>query len=494
MPDYSVAVVIDIGTTNCKVSCYSCQDASVQDVRKFPTPKQVSGQGDVDFDIRQLWETLQQVMTELVAASTLPVSRISIASFGESGVFIDSNDTILTPMLAWYDRRGEAYLSTLDASEKEALYALTGLPPHSNYSAFKMRWLLDNYGLHARKDLCWLHAPEVLLWLLTGQKRTDITLASRTMCLDVTTRQWSRKATEILHVPFDALAPLLKPGEIAGWVTPELRQALGMTAEVSVTLAGHDHMVGARALQMQPGDVLNSTGTTEGILLLTPEPTLNAQAMQDKLANGRYSAQGLCTLFASLPIGGYALEWLRRTFRLTEDDIDAALARVWRHYQRPDWEPESVPVFIPHLRGSGSPNKDRTTRGLLYGLGDTLDTDMLVESVFMGLAMEFANCYACFNVPPGHRLKVIGPAVNNPFWLQLKADVLQCPVDAVAFDEAVSVGALLMACPELTPPAMTLAGRYFPDPQRIIKLQEYQKRWMEFYHFKLAQEGISSRE
>ncbi len=29
--------------------------------------------------------------------------------------------------------------------------------------------------------------------------------------------------------------------------------------------------------------------------------------------------------------------------------------------------------------------------------------------------MEFANCFACFNVPGTSVLKVIGPATHNPF-------------------------------------------------------------------------------
>ncbi|EKG0153375.1 carbohydrate kinase, partial [Salmonella enterica subsp. enterica serovar Kentucky] len=151
----------------------------------------------------------------------------------------------------------------------------------SNYSAFKMRWLLDNYSLHERKDICWLHAPEVLLWRMTGAKKTEISLASRTLCLDIARRTWSRNAAGILGIPFGVLAPLIKPGEVAGWVTATLRQELGLPHEVKVTLAGHDHMVGARALQMQPGDVLNSTGTTEGILLLNTQPTLDVQARRD---------------------------------------------------------------------------------------------------------------------------------------------------------------------------------------------------------------------
>ncbi|MDI8841752.1 hypothetical protein MJI69_31050, partial [Salmonella enterica subsp. enterica serovar Anatum] len=53
--------------------------------------------------------------------------------------------------------------------------------------------------------------------------------------------------------------------------------------EVKVTLAGHDHMVGARALQMQPGDVLNSTGTTEGILLLNTPKEESVKLFHDYL-------------------------------------------------------------------------------------------------------------------------------------------------------------------------------------------------------------------
>ena len=105
MPDNSAAIVIDIGTTNCKVTCFSCLDATTLGAHKFVTAKQISPQGDVDFDIDVLWQEVRQAIAQLSAASPLPVRRISIASFGESGVFLDEHGEILTPMLAWYDRR-----------------------------------------------------------------------------------------------------------------------------------------------------------------------------------------------------------------------------------------------------------------------------------------------------------------------------------------------------------------------------------------------------
>ncbi len=180
------------------------------------------------------------------------------------------------------------------------------------------------------------------------------------------------------------------------------------------------------------------------------------------------------------------------TFRLSREEIDAALVQATQRYLADEWQPEGLPLFIPHLRGSGSPYKNRHTRGLMYGLSDTLPHDELLLTVLFGLTMEFANCFTCFAVPAGPALKVIGPATRNPLWLQLKADSLARTVEAIAFDEAVSVGALLIACADVPPPEVRVAQCYQPDPQRGHALQRYQQRWQAFYQFKLQQEGVIS--
>lgn len=88
MPDNSAAIVIDIGTTNCKVTCFSCLDATTLGAHKFVTAKQISPQGDVDFDIDALWQEVRQAIAQLNAASPLPVRRISIASLASQGCFL----------------------------------------------------------------------------------------------------------------------------------------------------------------------------------------------------------------------------------------------------------------------------------------------------------------------------------------------------------------------------------------------------------------------
>ena len=74
MPDNSAAIVIDIGTTNCKVTCFSCLDATTLGAHKFVTAKQISPQGDVDFDIDALWQEVRQAI-DLSESTLYPVLR-----------------------------------------------------------------------------------------------------------------------------------------------------------------------------------------------------------------------------------------------------------------------------------------------------------------------------------------------------------------------------------------------------------------------------------
>ncbi len=124
------------------------------------------------------------------------------------------------------DCRGEEYLATLSEADSAVLYDICGLPLHSNYSAFKMRWFCWNITRCVSLRLCWRNMPEVLL-AADWRQCTDITLASRTLCLDVRKGEWSAKAAALLHVPCTAFAPLVQPGEHAGWVSESLCKTLG---------------------------------------------------------------------------------------------------------------------------------------------------------------------------------------------------------------------------------------------------------------------------
>ncbi|MCP5645334.1 FGGY-family carbohydrate kinase, partial [Klebsiella pneumoniae] len=84
-------------------------------------------------------------------------------------------------------------------------------------------------------------------------------------------------------------------------------------------------------------------------------------------------------------------------------------------------------VFIPHLRGSGPPDRNTWSRALIYGLDDKSRPEDILRFVFQGLCFELRNLLDLYETLTGKDypvVNVIGAACKNPYWLQLKANIL----------------------------------------------------------------------
>ncbi|MBX9243116.1 hypothetical protein K6310_28305, partial [Klebsiella pneumoniae] len=82
-----------------------------------------------------------------------------------------------------------------------------------------------------------------------------------------------------------------------------------------VAIAGHDHMCGSVAVGLTSEDqTLNSTGTTEGLLVVTEAVNNTGRFFRARVSNGVHVLPGLHSLYASLPSAGYAIEWFRNLF------------------------------------------------------------------------------------------------------------------------------------------------------------------------------------
>ena len=96
--------------------------------------------------------------------------------------------------IVWQDTRTDTQAAALERDGYgELIRSKTGLPPATYFSGGKLRWLLDNVaGLRAdaeRGDALFGTVDTWLLWNLTDGAAhvTDVTNASRTMLMDLTT-------------------------------------------------------------------------------------------------------------------------------------------------------------------------------------------------------------------------------------------------------------------------------------------------------------------
>lgn len=443
---YSIG--IDIGTTNCKLCVYVLPSLSLIDSRSFVTPKIVSENGS-DFDVITLYQQLERDLIDLMRSLDRPdkVKNIVVASVGESGVLIDEQDQIVGSAITWYDTRTKQNLTEIQQQfTNEELYAITGIPIHSNYSLAKILWLREHYQLDCTK-LKWLCMAEYIAYQLSGVKQAELSLASRTQVLDLNHQSWSSEIENKFSLA-NLFCELSSAGKNRFKIKPDLAKKLNNLTDIYISIGGHDHMCGAIAARLTEGEILNSTGTTEGLLILTKQAHLSKPFLDSHLSNGIFVLEQLKTLYASLPSAGYSIEWFRKTFVVDDNEFQQLLEQLTTKLTDLNYIKSSINIFIPHLRGSGPPKRNIAAKGLWYGFSDNTDKEKILFTIFQGLCFELRqtleNIESLTNIQH-HTIKVIGAAAKSPVWLQLKADILGRKIVSCHIQEAVCKGAVMLA-------------------------------------------------
>lgn len=493
---------IDIGTTNCKVCLFTIPSLELINQYSFGTPKIEDGE-NTDFDVHLIWDGvlhgLKTITNNLDNAEQ--ISAVAVASVGESGVLLDNNDNVVGPALTWYDTRPKQQLENIiSAMDIEHIYEITGIPAHSNYSVNKIKWLQDNNS-NAREGCKWLCLAEFIAFKLSGVKRSEYSLASRTMALNIAEMDWDEQLIHAAELSPSLFSPLVQAGVAIGTVTSDVSERTGLTMDTRVAIAGHDHMCGSVAVGLIREDqILNSTGTTEGLLVVTEAVNNTGRFFRARVSNGVHVLPGLHSLYASLPSAGYAIEWFRNLFEL---DMPAFLRMVdtLRNERDMAVASEFDGIFIPHLRGSGPPDRNTWSRALIYGLDDKSRPEDVLRFVFQGLCFELRNLLDLYETLTGNNypvVNVIGAACKNPYWLQLKANILNREIVACNVNEAVSKGAAMLAAKAVGVEVECLSGtseeqtrRYLPESDVVTHYQAiYTQVYKPLYESKMRTERL----
>ncbi len=258
---------IDVGTTTCKAALATPDGTEVAHGRRLTPWRPVPTGAEVD--PLALAETA--AAAALDALSTAPkgaVLGVGVTSMGETGVLLDAHGAPLATGIAWHDSRGSDEAERIGAEIGAAEFARhTGLPLGSAWTIAKYASLRAGVATPGRGRR-WLSVAEWIVRWLGGEEVAELSLASRTGFLEVTTRGWWSTGLEWAGLSARSMPVLVEAGTAAGRVTriPELAGAV-------LTVAGHDQPCGAAgAGATGAGDTLDSCGTAEAMLRAIPTP------------------------------------------------------------------------------------------------------------------------------------------------------------------------------------------------------------------------------
>lgn len=461
---------LDLGTTNIKALALGADGQP----RARASQKTPATNGE--YDAEELWRACAQSIHDLLAQldADARVDGIAVASMGEAGVLLDAAGKPLAPVIPWYDQRARAAVEWWRANISETdLYRITGLSLRPAYSANTLLWYREQLpNLFARAHT-WLCLADWITFCLAGQTTMSYAMACRTMLFDVRRRAWSDELLHLTRLPGDLLPSLFPSGQVIGAVTRDAARETGLREGTPVAIGGHDHVCAALAAGViEPGRVLDSTGTVEAILAPLAQPILD-RAITGGMSCGCHVAHDRYYLIGGITSGG-VVAWLSRLF--AGGDSPEVIARLMT-------EASASPIganglwFEPYLDGAASRPRDPDAWGAWLGVRLHHTRADFARAAMEGLTFGIRHLVAGMSAAarlPVEELRAVGGATRNAWWQQLKADVIGAPIQTLAVTAVTAQGAALLAGigigmfadeADASARANCPAARYEPNPE-----------------------------
>ena len=220
---------IDQGTTSTRFIIFDTSGKIIAVDQKehqqiFPQP------GWVEHNPLEIWQNTQEVISKTLQDSGIRASEIAavgITNQRETAVLWEkSTGKPVHPAIVWQDTRTDKICDQLaQEGGQNRFQKKTGLPLATYFSGPKIKWVLDQYPEIKKRaqngEILFGNIDTWLIWNLTGGPEhglhiTDVTNASRTLCMNLETLDWDQEILQIMGIPAVMLPEIRSSSEVYG--------------------------------------------------------------------------------------------------------------------------------------------------------------------------------------------------------------------------------------------------------------------------------------
>lgn len=447
MPDEFI-LAIDQGTTG-STALLVGHDLAVHGRLTIDFPQHYPQPGWVEHDPEEIWVSVRNAIAGLLEATGVHPRRIvaiGITNQRETALMWDRADNRpVANAIVWQCRRTRSICDQLKAAGLEPWFRQkTGLLLDPYFSGTKLTWLLRASSTIRQRaaagQLAFGTVDSFLVWRLSGGKRhvTDVSNASRTLLMELSSCAWDPELMEALEVP-PGLLPEICPSSHPFGATrgldflPDGIPITGIAGDQQAALFGQ--------ACFEPGQSKCTYGTGAFLLEVTGStPVVSRHQLLTTVA-WQIGDQTTYALEGSAFIAGAAVQWLRDGLGLikTAADIEPLARQV----------PDSGGVtFLPALTGLGAPHWKSDARGLISGLTRGTTAAHLARATLEGIALQVHDLIMAMAEDRGAaltQLRVDGGAAQNNLLMQIQADLIDRPVARPQVVETTALGSAMLA-------------------------------------------------
>ncbi|HEY8666556.1 MAG TPA: rhamnulokinase family protein [Tepidisphaeraceae bacterium] len=448
---------------------------ALREVHRFlnPTARML---GRLHWNLPGQWEEVKTAVRKAAGAGGGEVASIGVDTWGVDFGLLNRDGDLLSNPVHYRDRRTDGIMPRAFAIvARERIFQRTGVQMMVLNTLFQLLALRETQPKLLESAGTLLMIPDLFNYLFTGEKRSELSIASTTQMLDPRTRTWALDLLNEFSLPTDLFAPIVPPGTRIGMLAKDVAEECGAPAIAVIAPAAHDtaSAVAAAPLDRPREDwCYISSGTWSLMGAELPAPLINPRAMEFNFSN-EIGIGGTIRLLKNI-MGLWLVQECRRfwgregrEYSYGELTAMAAAAKPFTCLLNPGHAPFLAPGDMPN----------KIARFCQQG-GQPAPADpaQTVRACLESLALTYRKTLEELEALLGRRLEVIhilGGGAQNELLNQMTADACARPVVAGPV-EATAIGNVLVQAIAMGQVASIEAGRRMVRASFAVKT--YQPR------------------
>ena len=432
-------LAFDCGATSCRAVLARFADGgfSMEEADRFPNQVLEVG-GRYYWNVWSIYEHFVGFLSRL-GQKGVRIDSIGIDTWGVDFGCIAADGTLLGLPRAYRDPYTAGVpKKVFEKIPREELYGATGIQIMDFNTIFQLyaQTQAGDSALAAAENI--LFMPDLLSYLLTGNRVCEYTDASTSGMMDQTSRQFNIRLLRRLGIRHDMLLPIVQPGTRIGTLRPELAAMTGLGPVPVVAVAGHDTASAIAAVPAtDPQFAYLSSGTWSLMGIEVPAPIINEASAAANFTN-EGGIEGT-TRFLKNITGMWLIEQCRKVWKATGRDYSypqlVEMARAEATF------PGRINPDDPRFA-----NPADMVAEIQAALGAAASDAQIVSCIYHSLADRYKEVLTLlqgFAPFPIRKLHVIGGGSANELLNQWTANAIGLPVVAGP-TEATAIGNIML--------------------------------------------------
>lgn len=439
---------IDIGTTGCKISAFTEGEGRYLD-SVYTEYDVVRNGGCHELDAYAVFCHIKRMIKEITEKCG-EITAIGVTSLGESFVPLDENDNMLHRAMIYTDQRGEEECAELLAKIPEQKIAATvGVKPHMMFSLPKLMWLKKNRPDVFDKAVYFPLMQDYIVYMLSGAKQIDYSLAGRTMGFDMRNKCWWKEIFDAAGLDIGKMSKPVPAGTPAGKIRPEIAKELGVSEDILVVTGCQDQIgavIGAGTLDS--GTAMLGMGTVACVSVVLDEMPEDFAFYDAGYTVVPHPDSKKFVCYALSYACGSMLKWYRDN--IVKHEAEAVAASGGNMYKELDMRAPKGPTglfVLPYFSGAATPYMDAYAKGAIVGLTLENTADDLYRAFMEGVAYEMRlNLYELSRYGiKVDSLSATGGGATSRVWLQIMSNILGITVESLSVKEIGATGTAILS-------------------------------------------------